>query len=102
MWESAALAGLAATILFWADSLRARERALQALRRACERRGLQLLDETVAFVSIGLARDADGRLRIRRVYAFEFSETGDNRRPGSIAILGDAVAGLQLGPAQAR
>ncbi len=98
MWEAAALAGLVAGALFWADSLRVRERALAAGRRACERYGVQLLDETVVFASLRLARDDEGRVRLRRTYRFEFSDTGDNRRHGAIVMLGPELADLQLEP----
>jgi len=98
MWEAAALVGIVAAALFWTDSLRARERALQAGRRACERYGVQLLDETVVFASLRLARDEDGRMRLKRTYSFEFSDTGDNRRRGAIVMLGPELADLQLEP----
>jgi hypothetical protein len=98
MWEAAAIVALAAGALFWVDSLRARERALAAGRAACERYGVQFLDDTVAFARIGLARDADGRLRLRRSYGFEFSDTGNNRRHGAIVLLGAELADLQLEP----
>jgi len=82
----------------WNDSLRARERAVAAGRSACKRYGLQFLDETVAFVRLRPARDEDGRLRLRRTYAFEFSDTGDNRRQGVIVTLGGELADVQLEP----
>jgi len=66
MWEAAVLAAIVAGALFWVDSLRARERALAAGRSACERYGVQFLDDTVAFARLGLARDAEGRVRLRR------------------------------------
>jgi hypothetical protein len=98
MWEAAALLLIIAALAFWVDSLRARERALAAGRAACERYGVQLLDETVAASTLRLARDSEGRLRIRRVFAFEFSDTGNNRRHGSVVILGAEVQDLQLEP----
>ena len=98
MWEAAALLAIGAGLAFWIDSLRARERALVAGRRACERYGLQLLDETVQFSRLGLARDEAGRIRLRRIYRFEFSETGDNRRHGAIVMLGAELQDLQLEP----
>lgn len=98
MWEAVALLMLIGGALLWTDSLRARERALEAGRRACERYGLQLLDETVVFASLRLARDDDGRLRLKRNYHFEFSDTGDNRRHGEIVMLGPELADLQLEP----
>lgn len=96
--EILAILALAAGALLWADSLRARERALKAGRAACERYGLQFLDDTVAFARLRLARDDDGRLRIARTYTFEFSDTGNNRRDGAIVMLGGELRDLQFEP----
>lgn len=98
MWEAAALVAIIAGIAFWIDSLRARERALAAGRAACERNGLQLLDETVAGAGLRLARNDMGELRIRRVFVFEVSDTGDNRRRGSVVVLGAEVQDLYIEP----
>jgi hypothetical protein len=98
MWEAVALVAIAAGAVFWVDSLRARERALAAGRTACERYGLLFLDDTVAIARLGFARDADGRVHLRRNYTFEFSDTGNNRRQGAIVLLGAEVADLQLEP----
>jgi hypothetical protein len=98
MWEAAGILVIVAALLFWVDSLRARERALAAGRAACARYGVQLLDETVAASALRLARDSEGRVRIRRVFAFEFSDTGNNRRQGSVVILGAEVQDLHLEP----
>ena len=98
MWEAAAIILIVAGILLWVDSLRARERAIQAGRTACERYALQFLDETVSFARLRLARDEEGRLRILRVYTFEFSETGNNRRNGAIVMLGQDPKDIHLEP----
>jgi len=98
MWEAAAIVLIVAGIFFWIDSLRARERALAAGRSACQRYGVQLLDETVQFARLRLARDDEGRLRLRRSYTFEFSDTGDNRRHGAIVMLGGELQDMQLEP----
>ena len=98
MWEAAAIVLIALGIFFWVDSLRARERALAAGRNACERYGVQLLDATVQFARLRVARDDEGRVRLRRTYTFEFSDTGDNRRHGAIVMLGGELQDLQLEP----
>lgn len=98
MWEAAAIVLIVAGLFFWVDSLRARERALAAGRSACERYGVQLLDETVQFAKLRLARDDQGRLRLRRSYTFEFSDTGNNRRHGAIVMLGGDLQDMQLEP----
>jgi hypothetical protein len=97
-WELVAIALLLAAGYLWVDSLRAREHAVTAGREACARYGVQLLDETVAFSRLRLARDAAGRIRLRRTYVFEFSETGDNRRHGAIVMLGAKLEDLQFEP----
>lgn len=98
MWEGAAIVLLAAGILFWLDSLRARERALKAGRAACERHELQFLDDTVSVSRVRLGRDDDGQLRIARTYTFEFSDTGNNRRHGAIVMLGGELQDMHFEP----
>ena len=102
MWEGAAILLIAAGIFLWLDSLRARERALQAGRAACERHDLQFLDDTVAFARLRLARDDEGQLKIARTYTFEFSDTGNNRRRGAIVMLGGELQDLQMEPYKAQ
>ena len=98
MWEATALVVIVAAVLLWVDSLRARERAVEAGRSACRRYELQFLDDTVSFARIRLARNEDGELRIARTYTFEFSDTGNNRRHGAIVMLGDELQDLRLEP----
>jgi hypothetical protein len=98
MWEMAAIVLIAAGIFLWLDSLRARERAVQVGRAACQRYDLQFLDETVSFTKLRLARDQEGQLKIARTYTFEFSDTGNNRRHGAIVMLGGELQDLQLEP----
>ena len=98
MWEAAAIVLIAAAVLLWLDSLRARERAVKAGLAACERYALQFLDDTVSFTRIRLRRDGDGQLRIARTYTFEFSDTGNNRRHGALVMLGGELQDLQLEP----
>ena len=98
MWESGAIILVLAGVFLWLDSLRARERAVQAGRAACKRYDLQFLDETVSFTRLRLARGEDGNLKIKRTYTFEFSDTGNNRRNGAIVMLGGELQDLHLEP----
>lgn len=82
---------------FWLDGIRVRDLAVAAARRFCEPRGLQFLDDTVAIASLKPERDEDGVLRLRRVYHFEYSDTGNNRQPASIVLLGQRVLALNAG-----
>jgi hypothetical protein len=83
---------------FWLDSMKAREAALDASRATCLRDGLQLLDDTVALAKLRPTRTATGRVALRRVYVFEFTDTGDNRRQGSVVLTGNRADGVELEP----
>lgn len=100
MLELTTLALFLAGGWFWVDSMRAREAAVEAGRRACAAEQVQLLDWTVALKSIRISRDADGRLRLRRIYEFEFSDNGDNRLTGGMTLLGDRLLAVHLPPRQ--
>ncbi len=95
--ELIGLALFGALAWLWYDSVHVRELGLRAARRACEAEDLQLLDDTVAIASLSLARDDEGRLRLRRAYGFDFSDTGNNRRRGSIVMLGEDVLVINTG-----
>ena len=95
--DIAAILALAALAWLWFDSLKAREIAIDAARAACASEGLLLLDATVAIASVTLTRGEDGRPRLRRVYAFEYSDTGDNRLRGSVVVVGHRVVVLNVG-----
>ncbi|MBI1397722.1 MAG: DUF3301 domain-containing protein [Betaproteobacteria bacterium] len=81
---------------FWLDTLKAREIALAAGERACSAEGFQFLDWTVAQTRVRLDRGDDGQVRLRRVYRFEYSETGNDRAAGSVTLLGRQVVALRL------
>jgi hypothetical protein len=93
----AVLAAAGALALLW-TSLRAREAANAAMRAACRAEGLLFLDDTVALESMRPARDREGRMALRRVYGFEYSDTGDNRRKGSVTMLGSRILAVDMGP----
>ncbi|MCP4043918.1 MAG: DUF3301 domain-containing protein [Gammaproteobacteria bacterium] len=81
---------------FWNDSLQARELALKICANACRQNGVQLLDQTVALVRMGMGRNPRGVLQVRRFYGFEFSTDGDQRWPGRAVLLGRSVEYLHL------
>lgn len=82
---------LAALLWFVVDSLKAREAGLEAARRACQREGLQFLDETVVGHALGVARNENGQLVLKRGFGFEYSLTGDDRYHGTVLIEGREV-----------
>ncbi|WP_324778544.1 DUF3301 domain-containing protein [Thiobacillus sedimenti] len=90
------LAALGALGWYWYAGLQVREQAVAVGRRACRDAGVQFLDDSVALGRIRLARNGDGQLQFRRDYRFEFSDTGDNRRPGVVRMLGDHAEWVSL------
>ena len=97
MVEALVVAVAAAAAWFLWDSLKAREAANAAIRPACRAEGLLFLDDTVALQAVRPARGEDGRVRLARVYRFEYSDTGDNRRRGTVALLGNRIQYVDLG-----
>jgi hypothetical protein len=92
------LAAAGAAGLLW-TSLKAREAANAAMRAACRAEGLLFLDDTVALQSMRPSRDGNGRMALRRIYGFEYSDTGDNRRKGSVTLLGPRIVAIDMGRA---
>lgn len=96
MLETFSLLLLAAAAWFLWDSLKAREAANGAIREACKQHGLLFLDDTVGLAGLRPGRDVNGHAALRRIYRFEVSETGDNRKPGTITLLGAQVLAVTL------
>lgn len=96
-YEIAVLALLGGAIWLWLDSLKVREIAVRAARSACNAESLLLLDDTVAIANIGVERDDEGRLTLKRAYDFEYSDTGNNRLRGSVMLRGKRVILINVG-----
>lgn len=84
-----------AGVLLWLDGARARELATAIVDELCRRRGLQLLDGTVALGRMGLARTEHG-MRIKRLFRFDYSVEGVGRRDGHILLHGSQVVLVDL------
>lgn len=97
VFETLSLLILGALAWLWFDSIGVREIGIRTAKAACAADGLQLLDDTVSFAGLRLERDDDGQVALRRVYAFDFSDTGDNRRRGSVVLLGRRVLVVNIG-----
>jgi hypothetical protein len=95
-WELAGVLVLLLAGWFWWDSIQKRELAVQAVRQVCQRAGVQLLDDSVSLGRIRLARDQNQRVTFSRDFNFEYSDTGDNRMPGRVYLLGNRILDIQL------
>ena len=58
------------------------ECALHYARQHCQRLDIELLDGNVALQGLSWQRDSQGRWRLARRYAFEFTVTGEHVAPG--------------------
>ena len=79
---------LAALAWFWADELKARERALAAAAHACAQHDVQLLDHSVVLLALRLTR---APIRLQRTYRFEFSRDGAARETATLRLEGRYV-----------
>ena len=72
--------------LWWWTSLKRRERAQVLGRNACQRAGVQFLDETVAMKGLRIIRRR-GRRYLAFDYGFDFSADGIGRRSGTLTLV---------------
>ncbi|MBZ0068809.1 MAG: DUF3301 domain-containing protein [Thiobacillus sp.] len=95
-WEILLLGVFGGAGWYWYAGMQAREQAIAVGRRSCSDANLQFLDESVALSRTRFARNSSGQLQFQRDYRFEFSDTGNNRRPGVVRMLGDRVEWISL------
>jgi hypothetical protein len=92
------IALLLGAYLYWFNGQQVKEVALKAVRANCLNLEVQMLDEYVALNSIRLKRDQAGKMRVRRIFLFEFSSTGNERYNGVCIMLGRRVESIQMEP----
>ncbi|HIE55199.1 MAG TPA: DUF3301 domain-containing protein [Chromatiaceae bacterium] len=81
--------------MLWLSGARTRELAVAIGRKACEREGYQLLDDSVALQRLGLRWTSQG-LRLRRMYRFEYSIDGTLRETGYVLMLGHKLESIHI------
>ena len=81
--------------MLWLSGARARELAAAISRKACDREGYQLLDESVALQRVGLRWTSQG-LRLRRMYRFDYSIDGTLRETGYVLMLGYKLESIHI------
>lgn len=85
---------------YWLHSIRVLELARHAGRVACAKAEVQFLDDTVEGIKLELARNVYGHRCLRRIYRFEFTETGNSRIEGRVVMLGTQVVSVTMDPYQ--
>ena len=80
----------------WVDSLRTREQAIRFCIASCKEHGVQFLDQTIALTKLGIRWLPEG-IRLRRIYRFEYSEDGTDRRDGHIIMRGLRLEEISMG-----
>lgn len=89
---------LVASLLYWLDSIRAKEVATEQAKKSCKKVLLEFLDDTVLIKKVRLRRNTRGQLSIYREYEFEFSSTGEYRYKGQIRLLGNYLIDVVMEP----
>ena len=85
-----------ALIALWWTGARARELAVGHARRACEARGLQFLDQSVALAGMRPERGGSGAVTLRRTYAFEYTGDGAHRDRGTVTMRGQTLVRVHI------
>lgn len=75
-------------IHFWWKTMQARERAEKIAQAACKKENMQILDVTVSLKKFGFEKDRYGNRIFLRYFNFEFSQTGEDRHIGTVAMRG--------------
>lgn len=84
--ELSALLALGCVAALWTWSIRGREIVDQVSNRVCRELQVQRLDHSLTLRRV-LPGPRRRRLAIRRIYRFEYSITGGDRRIGEICLL---------------
>lgn len=94
--EILVLFSLVAVIWYWFDGLRARETAVAAGSRLCQKQGVYFLDDSVAQIKLRLRRNSAGQVVFYREYSFEFTSDGAYRYAGKICLMGKYVVSTEM------
>jgi len=96
-WLMILLLVAAPALAYWSAGRAAAERATELGRLACQRAGVQWLDQSVHLMRIRPRRRSDGWLGWERQFRFEYSAGGDDRHAGLVTLQGRALIAL-VGP----
>ena len=88
-------------VWYWQDAMGAQDKAVSAAQSACDRMGVQLLDETVMLKRISplsLLRNGS----FKRLYGFEYTHRDGKRHQSHIILQGKTVIDVGLFEGQQR
>lgn len=85
-------------VLWWWHIHGQHDYALRCIKQHCAKLDITLLDGYVALKKITLKRDGYGKIRLARIYNFEFTVTGEQRYTGSITLFGYHIGSIELPP----
>ena len=85
-------------VVFFVNSIKARELATDAAKILCKQSGVQFLDGTVALTELKPVRPNNGKFHFSRYYQFDYSEDGYNRRHGEVTMIGNTIKYCSLYP----
>ncbi len=83
---------------YWQKAQSVKAIALQATKARCTALEVLMLDDYVALCRMGIKRNAAGKWRVYRCYAFEFASIGDERYNGICTVLDDRVQSIDMQP----
>ena len=86
--------------LLWYSASKSKEQAFAIAKRECEKKNLQLLDQTVVLDEARVRRDDTGWPTLWRRYRFDYTETGDARNQGLLLLHGARLVRIDLGSEQ--
>lgn len=87
---------LISVIVYWVNTIFAKEIAVKHGADRCKELGLTFLDATVEITKTRLRRNPHGTVQFRREYSFEFSSDGIRRYSGEIIMLGKVLTELNM------
>lgn len=82
---------------FWSAGRAAAEQAIELGRDACQRAGVQLLDQSVHLLGMKPCRLDDGWLGWERTFRFDYSRDGADRHSGRLVLRGGRLVAF-IGP----
>jgi hypothetical protein len=100
LYDLIAWSVLAGLIAYWWHASGVKAQALLTARRHCQDRGLQFLDDTLAFKGFRLLRHPNRSPRLLRLYEFDFCTNGIDRFKGLIELSDRVVHRIVLETSQ--